>query len=74
MDDMVNGCGFKTENILDDSTTSLGDYIKTSLRAVNFYYQNRSIWNLLIENCLKHKTDWDFKTIEKMNNIYEDII
>ncbi len=73
-DSMIDGCGFKTEENLLLSLNPNEFYTQTVLRALNFYIQNHSSWNILIKNCLNYRTDWDFKSIEKYNNIYEDLL
>lgn len=73
-DDITNGCGFKTKQSLLTDEDSNEIFINTVLKALNLYQNNPSSWNLLIKNCLNHKAGWSFKTLEKYNKIYKDLI
>ncbi len=74
LDDMTLGCGFKTNTKLTNTQSGTEMFASACLRAVHFYFENNSCWNLLIENCLKHRFEWDFRTIEKINNVYEELL
>lgn len=78
-DDMNTGCGFKTENIYDYTDDNYIEkyreaYNNAVLKALNFMNNNKSSWNIIIENAMKYDSSWDFETLEKYNNLYEDII
>ena len=73
-DDMTTGCGFKTEKNIRTKEEFEQDFLKTTLKAINFYSQNPSSFNVLIKNCLEYDTSWNFKIIEKYNDIYEELL
>ncbi|MCQ2753486.1 MAG: hypothetical protein MJ231_00380 [bacterium] len=73
-DDMTYGCGFKTtKNLLTENDTN-ELFMTPVLKALNIYQNNRSGWNLLIKNCLTHDSGWSFKTLEKYNKIYQELL
>lgn len=78
-DDMNTGCGFKAEKIILSNNEDFVEkerevYTNAVLRALKFMIDNKASWNLLIENAMKYDSSWDFRSIEKYNNLYEDII
>ena len=73
-DNISTGCGFKTDINLNLSDDPNSVFLKTLFKALNFYVDNHSSYNILIENCMKYNSDWTFKIIEKYNNIYESLI
>jgi glycogen synthase len=44
------------------------------MKALNLYQNNPNSWNLLIKNCINKDFSWQFKTLEKFSNIYQDLI
>ena len=73
-DDINLGTGFKTKGslLLEENSNEL--FIVPTLKALNIYQNNPSSWNLLIRNCMNKPCGWDFKTLEKYNKIYKDLI
>ena len=73
-DDINLGCGFKTKTglLVEEDTNEL--YLTPVLKALNIYQNNPSSWNLLIKNCLKKPCDWNFKILEKYNQIYKELL
>ena len=72
-DDIAYGNGFKTQTTLlvNDDVNEI--FTNTVLKALNLYQQNPSSWNLLIKNSLLHDSSWNFKIIDKYNEIYENL-
>ena len=73
-DDINLGCGFKTKTSLLSADNANELFIATILKALNIYQNNPSSWNLLVKNCLNNPCGWNFKTLEKYNKIYKDLI
>jgi hypothetical protein len=81
-EDMNNGFGFKSSNIKKNNNDWTEDevslekelYTNTIIRALNFYTFNNSNWKILTKNAIKYDSSWDFETIEKYNNVYEDML
>ena len=73
-DDISDGCGFKTKSGLITEDDSNEIFINTLLKALNLYQNNPNSWNLLIKNCLNYDSNWNFKTLEKYNQIYNELI
>lgn len=73
-DDINLGTGFKTKGslLLEENSNEL--FLVPTLKALNIYQNNPSSWNLLIRNCMNKPCGWDFKTLEKYNKIYKDLI
>ena len=73
-DDISNGCGFKTKTdlLVEDDSNEI--FLSPVLKAINLYQNNPASWNLLIKNCLNKSCNWDFKIIEKYNDIYNKIL
>jgi len=73
-DDINLGCGFKTKKSLltEDDANEL--FLTPVMKALNIYQNNPSSWNLLIKNCLNKDCGWEFKTLEKYNKIYKELI
>ncbi|MBE7704103.1 MAG: glycogen synthase [Cyanobacteria bacterium SIG28] len=73
-DDMTNGCGLKTKvgNFKEDDDVEV--FLIPLMKALNLYQNNPSSWNLLIKNCLNYNSNWTFKTLEKYNKIYQDLL
>ena len=71
LDDMTNGCGFKNNNGTGDE---IKDFEAIFIRALDFYANNSSSWNVLIKNAMSYNSGWDFESIEKYNNLYDDVI
>ena len=72
-DDINLGCGFKSKSgmlVKEDSTEI---FLNPLMKALGIYQNNPSSWNLLIKNCLNKPCGWNFKILEKYNNIYEEI-
>ena len=70
-EDMVLGCGFKTKKSLLNDADAEEDYLAILNKALNLYTNNPASWNLLIKNAMNYDAYWNFKTIEKYNEIYE---
>ena len=70
-EDMVFGCGFKTKKSLLNDEDAEEDYLAILNKALNLYTNNPASWNLLIKNAMNYDAYWNFKTIEKYNEIYE---
>ncbi len=73
-DDINLGCGFKTKTSLLVEEDSNEIFLVPVMKALNIYQNNPSSWNLLIKNCLKHSSSWDFKILEKYNKIYKNLV
>lgn len=73
-DNITMGCGFKTKTSLLTESDNPEIFLTPLLKALNIYQNNPASWNLLIKNCLNHDFNWDFKTLEKYNKIYQDIL
>jgi hypothetical protein len=73
-DDISNGCGFKTKtNLLtEDDNNEL--FLSPVMKALSIYQNNPSSWTLLVKNCLNKNPKWNFKILEKYNNIYQELI
>ena len=69
-DDLNNGCGFKRG---DKAEGDYSDFDMTFFKALRFYNQNPSGWNLLIKNAINYDNSWDFDTISSYNDVYEKI-
>lgn len=72
-DDISNGCGFKTKIglLTEEDTNEL--FLTPVMKALNLYQNNPNSWNLLIKNCLNKDSSWSFQTLEKYNQIYEEL-
>ncbi len=66
-DDMSTGCAFKNSGISEN-------YDDAFLKALEFYTSNPAPWNIVIKNAMNSNCGWDFKSLEKYNNIYEELI
>ena len=73
-DDITYGCGFKTKKSLlcKDDPNEL--FLSPVLKALNLYQNNPSSWNLLVKNCINYDSGWKFKTMEKYNRIYNELM
>ena len=69
-DDLNTGCVFK--NVESDNNDT--EYETTFLKALEFYTNNTSSWNAIVKNALNYDYSWNFETIEKYNNLYNEII
>ena len=69
-DDLSKGCGFKHG---DKPNGDFSDFEMTFFKAISFYTQNPAGWNLIIKNAINTDSSWDINTIEKYNNIYEEL-
>lgn len=72
-DDMILGCGLKTQDKLTNEEKSFTSFMKTTEKALNLYTNNPSSWNLLIKNAMNFDSSWNFEVIEKFNEIYEKL-
>ena len=72
MDNMNTGCGFKAQ-ISDNKETTQDLYYRALQKALNFYSNNPTCWNALVKNAINKDIDWNFKIVEKYNNIYNSI-
>lgn len=72
-DDISGGCGFKTKTglLIEEDNNEL--FLSPLLKAINLYQNNPNSWNLLIKNCLNYDSKWNFKVLEKYNNIYQEL-
>ena len=72
-DDLNKGCGFKhgDTTITEDNFEKY--YESVLLKAIQFNMQNPSGWNILIKNAMNFDSSWNFKLIEKYNEIYDKI-
>ena len=70
-EDMNNGCVFKADKISENSEDN---YEPLLLKALEFYTNNSASWNLIIKNAMDFESGWDFASIEKYNNLYEELI
>ena len=68
--DMNSGCVFK--NGITDKNNS--EYENVFLKALEFYTNNSSSWNVIVKNALNYDCGWDFETTEKYNNLYDELI
>ena len=73
-DDINLGCGFKTEGSLIMTDDNPEEFLSPLIKAINFYNNNPSGWNLVMKNCMEHQSGWDFKALEKYNNIYQKLL
>lgn len=72
-DDINLGCGFKTKTGLMTEEDNNVLFMAPLTKALGIYQNNPASWNLLVKNCLNNKSDWDFETLEKYNQIYESL-
>jgi len=70
-DDLNTGCVFKNGELNTNNDT---EYETVFLKALEFYTNNTSSWNVIIKNALNYECGWDFETIEKYNNLYNELI
>lgn len=73
-DDISNGCGFKTKTGLLTENNSNELYLTPIMKALNLYQNNPNSWNLLIKNCMKKDSNWNFNILEKYNKIYQELL
>ena len=73
-DDMENGCGFMVNYHNADLENAEIEFLKTSIKCINFYKQNSTGWNLIVKNALNTDVGWNFNVVEKINDIYDEII
>lgn len=73
-DDIAKGCGFKTKTSFVNQEDSTEIFLTPVMKALTMYQNNPSSWNLLIKNCMKYDSSWNFKIIEKYQNIYKKLI
>lgn len=73
-DDITKGCGFKTKVGLLTEEDNNELFITPVMKALNLYQNNPSSWNLLIKNCLTNDSSWNFKILEKYNEIYQELL
>ena len=73
-DDINIGCGFKKGDSSETSESET-EFESTFLKALNFYTsQTSSAWNPIIKNAMNYDTNWDFESIEKYNEVYENTL
>ena len=70
-DNMTEGCGFKTKTEQIQEQEILENFISILNKALSLYSNNHSSWNLLIKNAMNYNGSWDFKKLEKYNQIYD---
>ena len=70
-DDLINGCVFRAKS---DSVENGSEYEYVFLKALDFYTNNNTCWNPIIKNALNYDSSYDFETLEKYNNIYEELL
>ena len=70
-DDLNTGCVFKTNPVQEEG---ISEYESLFLKALDFYTKNNTSWNLIVKNALSYDSGWDFESIEKYNNLYDDLI
>ena len=73
-DDITLGCGFKTKNSLLTEDDNPDIFLSPLMKALNLYQNNPSSWRLLIKNCMKHDSRWNFKILERYNKIYQELL
>ena len=71
LDDMTIGCGFKNSVSVGDD---IKDYESAFIKALDFYTNNISSWNIILKNAMNYDTGWDFEAIEAYNNAFENMI
>ena len=69
--DIVKGCGFKAN--FDNMEFQMKEYFEVLTKALNFYQQNSAGWNLIIKNAMNSDCSWNFNSLSKYNEIYEDL-
>ncbi len=75
--DMNTGFGFISEKVNFDENyieKQRNAYTNTLLKALDFMNNNKSGWNILIHNAMNYDSSWDFATIEKYNNLYDEFL
>ena len=72
-DDITYGCGFKTKTTLYTNDNVNEIFLAAVIKALNLYTKNPASWNLLIKNAMNYDSGWNFKIIEKYNEIYENL-
>lgn len=72
-DDINLGCGFKTKTSLLINEDSTEIFLNPLMKALGIYQNNPNSWNLLVKNCLNKPCGWNFKILEKYNEIYKNI-
>ena len=73
-ENILEGNGFKTEKTLlrEDGTSDV--YTETLMKALELYNNSHASWNIIIKNCLKTTSGWDFRKLERYNRIYQEIL
>jgi HD superfamily phosphohydrolase len=66
-DDMNTGCAFKNGGYSEE-------YEGAFLKALEFYTNNPACLNIVIKNAMNRNCGWDFSSLEKYNDIYEELI
>ncbi len=72
-DDAASGCGFKTPESMLNHKKAYETFYNTTLKALDFYTKNSKSWNVLVKNALNYDSSWNFKVIEKYNEVYENM-
>ena len=70
-DDLNNGCAFRAKS---DSEDSISEYENALLKALDLYTNNNTCWNPIIKNAMNYDCSYDFKTLEKYNNVYGELL
>lgn len=72
-DDIINGCGLKTSHsLLNENANDI--FFSAVIKALNLYQNNPNSWNILIKNSLNNNSNWNFKILEKYNNVYQKLL
>lgn len=73
-DNILDGNGFKTSQSLLNEEENTNVYIDTLTKALELYNNNPASWNIIVKNCLKTNTGWDFDKLEKFWETYQNIL
>ena len=71
-DDIVSGFGFK--NYSKEDAENRDGFANTLLKAVNFFVQNFTSWNILIQNALNYDSSWNNELLEEYNKLYDRVL
>ena len=70
-DDMNDGCCFK---LPQDSSEETKDDEDLLIKAINFYFNNASSWNLIMKNAMSYDSGWNFERIAAFNALYDELM